>query len=363
MHFAGVRIPNVVAHFTRVNGGPGFTAIHGTIQPVTVRRIILRPGLCAPNAAGSCNQSIGIVRLRHAGTEAIAARRNIGYSLIGRIVAVDAAAGSVKGQAANVAEQEVSVCIHIDSGRVGICWQIFAEYGEIIGSNVCYDHVAFCLYGSTDINFTALNMNSGYTILRAIFRSSCGTNHMLGPGWPFQGVLKESQVIVTLYRAPGLAAVFTHNQAGITSGNIAAAVEDIRVIGVNCNGFAALSAVAVCVYLNQVGYINPGEGFAAVCCLEDFGAGIAEVCAACQQIEGVVVSRVDTECIDTEHATIFFIQECHQLFPALGFIVVLVCTANVGTCQHDFLSGDDTGNEPAAANFNRAPIHLVLDGI
>lgn len=76
-----------------------------------------------------------------------------------------------------------------------------------------------------------------------------------------------------------------------------------------------LSAVAVAVYLNQIGNVDLFKGFAGIAGTENDGSCIAEICTAAQQIQGVVIVGVNAHGINAQEAAVSFVQEVQQLNP------------------------------------------------
>ena len=186
---------------------------------------------------------------------------------------------------------------------------------------------------------------------------------MFCPSWPLDGIFEKSQVIVALNGFPSITAVFTHNQGGVTSSDITAAVDNVRVVWVNRNRFPELSAMTVAVNLNQVSDINAVKGFTAIPRTENFGFCIAEICTATEQIDGIIICRVNTHGIHAQESTFRIVQVVQHLIPVAGIIVVLVCTANVCPGIHHVFTGDNTGYKTAAGNTECPNFGLVCNAI
>ena len=186
---------------------------------------------------------------------------------------------------------------------------------------------------------------------------------MVCPSRPLDGICEESQVVVALNGFPSVTAVFTHNQGGVTGSNVAAAVDNIRVVRVNGNCFPELSAFAVAVNLNQVSDINPVKGLTAVLRTEDFRFCIAEICTTAEQVDGVIIRRVNAHRIYAQESTFGVVQVVQHLIPVAGIIVVLVCTANVCPGIHHVFTGDNTGYKTAAGNTECPNFGLVCNAI
>ena len=184
---------------------------------------------------------------------------------------------------------------------------------------------------------------------------------MVCPSRPLDGFCKESQVIIALDWFPSIAAVFAHNQSRITRSNITAAIDDIRVIRIYCDGFPELSAFSVAMNLNQIRDINSVESLTAVPRTEDCGFCITEICTATEQINGVLVSGVNAHGIHAQEATFCIVQIIQHLIPVTGVIVVLICTTNVCTGIHCGFTSHNTGHKAAACNAECANFHLVCN--
>ena len=265
--------------------------------------------------------------------------------------------------AAAVGDQEVAVCVCIDSGRIIIGRKVFAQRLEVIRTNISNNQTVFALNGRTNINLAILNMNDGNTVLVVIFcigQSSC---HVFCPGRPLDGIFEESQVIVALNGFPSVTTVFTHNQGRVAGSNVTAAVDNVRVVWVNCNRFPELSAFAVAVNLNQVSDINAVKGFTAIPRTENFGFCIAEICTAAEQVDGVIIRRVNAHRIYAQESTFGVVQVVQHLIPVASIIVVLVCTANVCPGIHHVFTGDNTGYKTAAGDAECPNFGLVCNAI
>ena len=131
---------------------------------------------------------------------------------------------------------------------------------------------------------------------------------------------------------------------------VAAAVDGVGIIRIHRNGLAALSAVAVAVYLDQICDIRRIPGLAPVLGAEHCRPGVAEVCAAAQGIDDIVVVGIQRHRVHAEKAPVCIRKERHQLFPFLGGWIVPVCAAHVRPGVDVVFSGNQTGNEAAAAD-------------
>ena len=173
---------------------------------------------------------------------------------------------------------------------------------------------------------------------------------MFCPCRPLDAVFEQPQLIIAHDRTPGVAAVLTHNEGRIAGSGIAAAVDDVRIVRIDCDCFTGLSAVAVAVYLDQIGDIDLFKGLAGVVGTENNCPCVAEICTAAQQIQRVVVVRINAHCIYAQKASVGIVQKSQQLYPFFLLVVIAVCAAYVGAGIHLVVAGDDTGNKAAAGN-------------
>ena len=222
--------------------------------------------------------------------------------------------------------------------------------------------VCLALDGSADVDLAVCNFNRSNTIDVQVFVICDRSYHMLCPGRPFDAVFEQPQLIIAHDRTPGVAAVLTHNEGRIAGSGIAAAVDDVRIVRIDCDCFTGLSAVAVAVYLDQIGDIDLFKGLAGVVGTENNCPCVAEICTAAQQIQRVVIIRVNAHGIHTQEAPVCFVQEAQQLHPFFLFVVIAICAAHVRPGIHLVVTSNNTGNKSAAADIQCIPIHGRFHG-
>ena len=357
---------------------PGLAAVlrlEETVAPCNGIPIpgIFRPGLGVPLCAGRCHQFVGIIFV--AGHCAVAdiqffrvaadafCRCDI-LQLAGfGAVLVSIASATVEHQAVYIGNKQVAVCIQVDSGRHLLGGQIFAQRLEVIASHICHVEVCLALDGSADVDLAVCNFNRSNTIDVQVFVICDRSCHMFCPCRPLDAVFEQPQLIIAHDRTPGVAAVLTHNEGRIAGSGIAAAVDDVRIVRIDCDCFTGLSAVAVAVYLDQIGDIDLFKGLAGVVGTENNCPCVAEICAAAQQIQRVVVVRINAHCIYAQKASVGIVQKSQQLYPFFLLVVIAVCAAYVGAGIHLVVAGDDAGNKAAAGNVQCVPIHRGFNGL
>ena len=356
---------------------PGFAAVFRLEETVAPCNGISVPGISSPRlgvplCASGCHQLVGILRVTCycaitdiqlcGSTVGSRSRCNV-FQFIGLgVILISITSAAVEHQTVDVGDQQVAVRIQIDSGGHLLGGQIFAQGLEIVAADFCHVEVCLALDGSADVDLAVCNFNRSNTIDVQVFVICDRSYHMLCPGRPFDAVFEQPQLIIAHDRTPGVAAVLTHNEGRIAGSGIAAAVDDIRVVRIHGDCLTGLSAVAVAVYLNQIGNVDLFKGFAGIAGTENDGSCIAEICTAAQQIQGVVIVGVNAHGINAQEAAVSFVQEVQQLNPFFLFIVIAVCTAYVGTGIHLIVTGDDTGNT-AAGNVQCIPIHRGFDRV
>ena len=162
---------------TRCNAFPSCTAISRTVELRTpcnrnfsfVFPRTIWPQLRITEVAAGCNQLIGILRVAINRTiSVVGCRANIGCFASLWIVLIQCTAAA-ECDAATVGDQEVAVCVCIDSGRIIIGRKVFAQRLEVIRTNISNNQTVFALNGRTNINLAILNMNDGNTVLVVIF--------------------------------------------------------------------------------------------------------------------------------------------------------------------------------------------------
>ena len=182
---------------TRCDAFPSCTAVGRTVELRTPCNSIIFPCICVPHlriteVAAGCNQLIGILRVAVNSTiSVVGCRADVGCFASLWIVLIQCTAAA-ECDAAAVGDQEVAVCVCIDSGRIIIGRKVFAQRLEVIRTNISNNQTVFALNGRTNINLAILNMNDGNTVLVVIFcigQSSC---HVFCPGRPLDGIFEKS---------------------------------------------------------------------------------------------------------------------------------------------------------------------------
>ena len=331
------------------------------------RTVLLRPRLpflILPLAAGARDHVIGIGRIRPDRAVAGGAVENLLDLAVLRGVAVAAAGTALECKTCHIADEQIAVRVNIDARGVDIRREVLAQRCELIGFDICNVDICNSRLCRCDIDLAAGHCDGGNAVLRLIGAVHCAARDVIRPCRPLGCLGEQSEIVIADDRFPCLAAVGGFDQRGFgigIRGDVAARIDDLRVIRIDCDRLAELSAVAVAHDLDEIRDIDLLKGLAAVRCLEDDRFLRGEICAAAEEINGVVIGRVHRHCIHGEQTAVGIGDEAEELLPRLGIIVVAVCTADVGSCIHDLFSGHNTGDKAAAADAERAPCHVVGD--
>jgi len=279
------------------------------------------------------------------------------------VILISITSAAVEHQAIDVGDQQVAVRIQIDTRRHLLGRQFLAQGLEIVAADFCHVEICLTLDRSTHKDLAVCDRDRGNAVCSAVILLRGRLDLVFCPCRPVDLIFEQVQFAVAVNCFPCVTAVLTHDQTGGAGSGITAAVDDVRIVRIHCDGFTALSAVAVAVYLDQIGNVDLFKGFTGIAGTENGCPCITEICTAAQQIQGVVIVGVNAHGINAQEAAVSFVQKVHQLYPFFLFVVIAVCTAYVGTGIHLIVTGDDTGNKAAAGNVQRIPIHRGFDRV
>ena len=203
---------------------PGLAAVLRLEEPVApcngvALPCICGPGLGVPLCAGGCHQLVGILRvtcycaiahiqLFGVGDDALC--RGDVFQFVGLGIILECVAcATVEHQTIDIGDEQVAVCVQIDSGGHLLGGQLFAQRLEVIASHICHVEVCLALDGSADVDLAVCNFNRSNTIDVQVFVICDRSCHVVCPGRPLDAVFEQPQLVIAHHRTPGVAAVLT----------------------------------------------------------------------------------------------------------------------------------------------------------